>query len=69
MFSFASPHQLTPLHQAAVQGHTDTVRCLIDKGADMNIKEKDGVCELDHTTDCGFVSLVPRPHPLTRKRV
>ena len=33
-----SPHQETPLHWAAYGGHVETVRCLVDKGADTNIK-------------------------------
>ena len=41
--SLLSPHQLTPLHLAADNGHTDTVQCLIEKGADVNIKDDDGV--------------------------
>ena len=34
---FNSPHQRTPLHRAAEGGHVDIVRCLVDKGADINI--------------------------------
>ena len=30
----------TPLHYAAVGGHTDTVKILIEKGADVNAKDK-----------------------------
>ena len=40
-----SPYQLTPLHMAAHAGHVDTVRCLVDKGADTNIKNRRGVSE------------------------
>ena len=36
---------MTPLHLAAWGGHVDTVRYLIDKGADTNIKEILGVSE------------------------
>ena len=38
-----SPHQETPLHKAAYHGQEDTVRCLVDKGADVNIKNGKGV--------------------------
>ena len=43
---FVSPHQMTALHRAAFEGQVDTVRCLVDKGADINIKDdKNGVSE------------------------
>ena len=41
----SSPHQRTPLHWAAVEGHTDSVELLIQAGADVNIKDDDGVSE------------------------
>ena len=45
---FASfSHQETPLHRAADGGHTDTVQCLTEKGADINIKNIAGVSEWD----------------------
>ena len=47
---FLSPRQMTPLHWAAGQGHVDTVQYLIDKGADINIKDVDEV-----RLDCGLV--------------
>ena len=34
-----SPHQWTPLHRAALEGEEDTVQLLIEKGADINIKD------------------------------
>ena len=40
---FHSPHQDTPLHLAAFNGFTDTVQCLIEKGAEINIKDNSGV--------------------------
>lgn len=42
---FNSPHQMTPLHKAAVQGHVDTLQYLLDKGADIDIKDCNGVSE------------------------
>ena len=40
-FSF----QQTPLHVAASNGHDYTVKWLVQKGADINIKDKKGVNE------------------------
>ena len=40
-----SPHQMTPLHSAAREGKEGTVQLLIEKGADMNIKDINGVRE------------------------
>ena len=40
---FISLHQQTPLHIAASNGHDYTVQCLVEKGAEINIKDKDGV--------------------------
>ena len=33
-----SPHQHTPLHDAAHKGHVDIVRYLVEQGANINIK-------------------------------
>ena len=33
-----SPHQRTALHVAAEEGHTDTVKCLVGRQADINVK-------------------------------
>ena len=41
----SSPHQRTPLHSDAGEGKEGTVQLLIEKGADMNIKDNDGVRE------------------------
>ena len=38
-------YQKTPLHVAASKGRDYTVECLVKKGADINIKNKTGVCE------------------------
>ena len=36
---FYSPHQNIPLHCAVWRGHVVVVRCLVEKGADINIKD------------------------------
>ena len=41
----SSPHQETPLHWAAQGGHGGAVEYLIQAGADVNIKDDDGVSE------------------------
>jgi len=38
-----SPYQWTPLYKAAGGGHADTVKYLIEEGADLNIKDNFGV--------------------------
>ena len=53
-----SPHQKTPLHLAAGKGHVDIVRYLVDKGADLNIKDTFGVSEQEYTADYKLVLLV-----------
>ena len=35
--------QWTPLHVAAREDHDYTVKCLVQKGADISIKDKNGV--------------------------
>ena len=42
---FTSPHQDTPLHLAAKGGHLDTVKYLVEKGANIHCKDGDGVSE------------------------
>ena len=41
--SFLSLHQQTPLHIAASKNYERTVECLVDEGADINIKDNTGV--------------------------
>ena len=40
-----SPHQKTPLHWAAEQGHAGTAQFLVEKGADISVKDSHGVRE------------------------
>ena len=42
--SLLSPHQYTPLHVAALRGHTDSVQYLLGKGAEI-VKNNKGVSE------------------------
>lgn len=49
--------QQTPLHVAARNGKADTVRYLVDKGADINIKDDDGVSESDYHSLCVNVTV------------
>ena len=58
LFLVHSPHQETPLHFAAREGREDIVRCLVDQGADPNIKNKRGVSEREYTADCKLVLFV-----------
>ena len=37
------PYQQTPLHVAASQGHCNVVEYLVMQGADVSIKDNDGV--------------------------
>ena len=41
--TFGFLYQQTPLHTAAAKGHDYTVMCLIKNGADIDIKDKNGV--------------------------
>jgi len=46
MLNFVSiSHQRAPLHEAAESGMVDMVRYFVDKGADVNIKDNNGVSE------------------------
>ena len=54
LYFIYSPHQRTPLHWAALIDHVGTVRCLVDKGTDLSIKEEDGVREQEYSADCKF---------------
>ena len=43
---------MTPLHLAARAGNKGTIQLLIEKGADLNFKDNDGVREWVCITDC-----------------
>ena len=43
---------MTPLHKAAREGKEGTVQLLIQKGADINVKDSCGVRESVRITDC-----------------
>ena len=48
LFSFLSLYQITPLHLAAESGNIKILNHLVDKGADVNIQEDNGVGIYDH---------------------
>ena len=49
MLNFASSlRQWTPLLVAAERGNTEALRYLVDKGADININDDDGVSEVGY---------------------
>ena len=56
---FNNSHQGTPLHLAAEAGHMDIVRYLVEKGADINIKDDIfKVSEREYTANCKLILLV-----------
>ena len=48
-FFFIFSHQYTPLSVAAEKNHVDTVKCLIDNGADVNVCDENRVREWNYT--------------------
>ena len=42
--TYVSLHQLTALYTAVKQGHIGIVRCLVDNGAEVDIKDNEEVC-------------------------
>ena len=46
----ASKNGITPLHNAALNGHKEIVELLIAKGADVNVQGVDGSTPLDWAT-------------------
>ena len=53
---------MTPLHFAAGGGHVDTVRYLVDKGADIDHIDEGDVSEWEYTADCKLVLLTTVPN-------
>ena len=51
LFVVSSLCQMTPLHVAAERGHTKIVEYLVNKGADINIQDKNGVIMHDYFKD------------------
>ena len=47
--------QWSPLHWAAQEGYVNIVRCLVEKGAEVNSEDYKGVSKRYYTTDCGLV--------------
>ena len=49
----SSPNESTPLMMAARYGHPDSVRLLLESGADVTIKNQQGLTALDFATGAG----------------
>ena len=49
--------QRTPLHAAAKKGRDDTVKCLVGKGADINLQDHNGVNTRDRHVLCQYLCL------------
>lgn len=45
VINFVSSVQSAPLHWATQEGHSDIVRCLVEEGADINMKGWNGVSD------------------------
>ena len=45
VYACFSHHQSTPLHKAAERGRKDIVTYLVERGADVSIKDHDGVSQ------------------------
>ena len=54
---FVSPNQMTPLHVAAENGRFKLVKLLVNKKADINIKDNDGVSKVVHLIE-GTIAIV-----------
>ena len=51
-------HQKTPLHIAVESGNDATVKFFVDKGADVNIKDNEGVRKITNHSVFGVISTV-----------
>ena len=56
LWCVSSLHQITPLHVAAERGHRRIVEYLADKGADIDIQDKNGVFIHDYSDN--YVALL-----------
>ena len=45
IFKIVSPHQRTTLHLAAQEGRFERVKDLVERGADVNVRDVDGVSD------------------------
>ena len=52
-----SIHQMTPLHVAAEGGRVDTVKSLLDNGADSTVMDNNGVSNWNYATDSRLTAL------------
>ena len=49
----------TPCHIAAYNGDLDIVECLVENGADLKLKDEDGVTILEYAQEEGHKDIVP----------
>ena len=56
-FVILSIHQMTPLHVAAEGGRVDTVKSLLDNGADCTVMDNNGVSNWNYATDSRLTAL------------
>jgi len=58
MLIIVSFHQKTPLHMAVESGNDATVKFCVDKGADVNIKDNEGVSKITNHIVFRIISTV-----------
>ncbi|KAF2135963.1 uncharacterized protein K452DRAFT_322730 [Aplosporella prunicola CBS 121167] len=49
---------MTPLNSAANNGHLETVKLLLEKGADLSVSNNDGWTPLNSAADSGHLEIV-----------
>ena len=54
----------TPCHIAAYNGDLDIVECLVENGADLKLKDEDGVTILEYAQEEGHKDIVPPGNPI-----